>query len=68
MAWYTLANRHVATAWYNILVNTRGLEYLVTYVTDTFGVRHASTTIKRKYELKGRAHTSCISVTVRVAL
>ena len=50
------------------LVNTRGLKFLVTYVTDTLGVRHASTTIKRKHELKERAHASCVIVAVRVAL
>ena len=45
-----------------------GPEFLVTYVTDTLGFRYASTTIKRKHELKGRAHASCVSVAVRVAL
>jgi len=38
-AWYTLVNRHVATVWYVLLVNTRGLEFLVTSATDTLGVR-----------------------------
>jgi hypothetical protein len=68
MAWYTLVNRHEATIWYVLLVNTRGLEFLLTCVTDTLGVRHASTTTKRKHKVKGRAHVNIVSVAVGVAL
>ena len=68
MAWNTLANRHVATVWYVLLVNTRGLEFLATYATDTLGDRHASITIKRKHKVKGRAHVSFVIFAVRVAL
>ena len=68
MAWYTLVNRHIATVWYVLLVNTRGLEFLVTCATDALGVRHAPITTKRKLKVKERAHVSVVSVAVRVAL
>ena len=68
MARYPLVNRHVATLWYVLLVNTRGLEFLVTSATDTLGVRHASINTNRKHKVKGRAHMSFVSVAVRVAL
>jgi hypothetical protein len=68
MASYTLANIHVPTVLYFLLVNTWGLEFLVTCATDTLGDRHASITIKRKHKLKGRAHVSFVIFAVRVAL
>ena len=57
MTWYTLANRHVATVWY-VLVNTRGLEFLVNCATDTLGARNALITTKRKHKVKGPMPTS----------
>ena len=35
IACYILANIHVATVWYVLIVITRGLEFLVTCATDT---------------------------------
>ena len=52
MACKTLAKRNVATVWYVVFVNTRALEFLVTYTTDALGVRHALITTKRKHKLK----------------
>ena len=68
MVYYTMANRHVLTVWYVLLVNRRGQEYLVNYATDKLGVRNASIYTKRKHEVKGRAHLRIVSFTVRVAL
>ena len=68
IACYTLVNRHVATVWYVLLVNTRCLEFLVNCAPDTLGFRHASITTKIKHKVKGRALVSFLSVAVRVAL
>jgi hypothetical protein len=68
MAWYTLVNRRVATVWSVLLVNMRGLEFLVTCATDILEVRHASITTKRKYKVERRTHVSFETVAVRVAL
>jgi hypothetical protein len=43
------------------------IEFDANYATDILGVKHDSITTKRKYEVKGRAHVSFVSVAVRVA-
>jgi hypothetical protein len=41
MVWYTLANRHVVTEWYVHPVYLQGLEFRVTYGTETLRVNNA---------------------------
>jgi len=67
MVWYTLANRHVVSVWYVLPVYLQGLEFRVTYATDTLGVRHSSITTKGKCKIKGTAHVRFVSVAARVA-
>ena len=68
MALNTLANRHVVTVRYVLLVYVQGLESPVTCAADTLGIRHASITTKGKREVRRRGHVKFVSIAVRAEL
>jgi len=53
MALYTLANRHVATVWFNLIVNTWGP---LTYAINTLGVDMLR---KTKKKTQGKRKSAC---------